>query len=67
MAVLTNSLELGTVLNDVWCCYTCTGALHAGDFSFTPRLLCPQENNPGAHLTGGWIGARAGLGVLEKR
>jgi len=43
------------------------GALYAGDFSFTPRLLFPRENSPDARLTGGWVGTRAGLGVLEKR
>ena len=36
-------------------------------FSFTPWPLYSMEGTPGTHGIGGWVGARAGLDVWEKR
>jgi hypothetical protein len=31
------------------------------------RSLYPPEMNPGTHCTGGWVGSRGGLDVLQKK
>jgi hypothetical protein len=35
--------------------------------SFTPLPLYPGERARGTDFTGGWVGPRAGLGVMEKK
>jgi hypothetical protein len=32
-----------------------------------PAALYPRERTPGAHLTGGWVGPRAGLDAEARR
>jgi hypothetical protein len=35
--------------------------------NFTPRQLYPPKKNAGAHRTGGWLGPRASLDVLNNK
>jgi hypothetical protein len=40
-----------------------TSSLDGGEWSSSR----PDRFTPGTHMMGGWVGSRAGLGVVEKR
>jgi hypothetical protein len=45
-----------------------TSALDGGEWSAShPGRFTSWERAPGTHWTGGWVGPRAGLDIVEKR
>jgi hypothetical protein len=48
--------------------HSLTSALDRGEWSASrPGHFTPRERGPGTQLIGGWVGPRAGLGVVKRK